>query len=77
MTHGNALFVFRYFGYLGLHSILNKKSLFARDRLVDFTGEIQVKVKCKSDKDAEGCKKMKEKCPSLGETYILPPWGSL
>lgn len=76
MTRGHALLVVRYFGYLGLHSILKRKSSLARDRLVDFQGELQ--VKCKSD-DTKGSRKNNcdGKCPPvLGETYILPPWRS-
>ena len=74
MTRGHALLVVRYFGYLGLHSILKRKSSLARERLVDFQGELQ--VKCKSD-DTKGSRKNNcdGKCPPvLGETYILPPW---
>ena len=76
MTRGHALLVVRYFGYLGLHSILKRKSSLARERLVDFQGELQ--VKCKSD-DTKGSRKNNcdGKCPPvLGETYILPPWRS-
>ena len=70
MTRGHALLVMRYFGYHGLHSILKKKSSLARERLVDFTGELQVK----SSKKRKDANKSKERCPSLGETYILPPF---
>ena len=71
MTRGHALLVMRYFGFLGLHSIVEKKSSLARDRLVDFTGELQVRRK--EGKDA-AAKNTKEACPVLGENYILPPW---
>ncbi|KAL7554277.1 hypothetical protein ACHAWF_017721 [Thalassiosira exigua] len=73
MTRGHALLVTRYFGYLGLHTILKRKSSLARERLVDFTGELQVKRK--RGKDAIG-RNTREKCPSLGETYVLPHWRS-
>lgn len=33
----------RNFGYLGLHAVVDKKSSLARDRLVDFTGELQLR----------------------------------
>lgn len=74
MTRGHALLVMRYFGFLGLHSILKKKSSLAREHLVDFTGELM--VKCKTDKkDGDtGCSVAK--CPVLGEVNILPPWRS-
>lgn len=71
MTRGHALLVMRYFGYLGMHTILKRKSSLARERLVDFTGELQ--VKCKRDKNTGG-EHTKGKCPAMGETYILPPW---
>lgn len=71
MTRGHALLVMRYFGFLGLHSIIEKKSSLARDRLVDFTGELQVK---RNESELEGGKTAKVKCPILGENYILPPW---
>lgn len=40
---GTAMLVMRNFGYLGLHSVVNSKSSLARDRLVDFTGEMQLR----------------------------------
>ena len=39
------MLVMRNFGYLGLHSVIHSKSSLARDRLVDFTGEIQIRRK--------------------------------
>lgn len=39
---GTAMLVMRNYGYLGLHSVVNSK-LLARDRLVDFTGEVQLR----------------------------------
>lgn len=69
MTRGHALLVMRYFGYLGLHTILKTKSSLAQERLVDFTGELEVKC----DRDA-GDRRKREKCPVLGETYVLPLW---
>lgn len=71
VTRGHALLVMRYFGYLGLHSIIEKKSSLARDRLVDFTGELQVR---REDKKDAATKSMNEKCPDLGDPYIIPPW---
>ena len=49
LTRGHALLVTRYFGYLGIHSIIDKKSSLSRERLVDFTGELQVKCQDESD----------------------------
>lgn len=44
MTNGGtAMLVMRSFGYLGLHEVVNGKSSLARDRLVDFTGERQLR----------------------------------
>ncbi|GAX19245.1 hypothetical protein FisN_4Lh171 [Fistulifera solaris] len=44
MTNGgSAMLVMRNFGYLGIHNAVDNKSSLARDRLVDFTGELQVK----------------------------------
>eukprot|EP00984_Skeletonema_dohrnii_P030698 scaffold22391_cov141-Skeletonema_dohrnii-CCMP3373.AAC.2 len=52
-----------------MHSIIDKKSSLSRERLVDFTGELE--VKCEDD-SAETT--TKERCPVLGEPYVLPPW---
>lgn len=41
---GTAMLVMRYFGYLGLHAVVDKRSNLGRDRLVDFTGELQVRL---------------------------------
>jgi hypothetical protein len=40
---GTAMLVMRSFGYLGLHEVVSSKSSLARDRLVDFTGEMQLR----------------------------------
>jgi hypothetical protein len=39
------MLVMRNFGYLGLHKVVDKKSSLSRDRLVDFTGELQLRVR--------------------------------
>jgi hypothetical protein len=36
----------RNFGYLGIHSSINPHSKLACDRLVDFTGDMQVRRRC-------------------------------
>ncbi|VEU36301.1 unnamed protein product [Pseudo-nitzschia multistriata] len=40
---GTAMLVMRNFGYLGLHEVVNGKSSLAKQRLVDFTGEMQLR----------------------------------
>ena len=40
---GTAMLVMRNFGYLGLHEVVNGKSSLAMDRLIDFTGEMQLR----------------------------------
>ena len=52
-----------------MHSIIDKKSSLSRERLVDFTCELE--VKCEDDSVETVTK---EKCPVLGEPYVLPPW---
>jgi len=37
------MLVMRNFGYLGLHAVVHSRSSLARDRLVDFTGELQIR----------------------------------
>lgn len=51
-NRGTAMLVMRNFGYLGLHSVVHSKSSLARDRLVDFTGEIQLRRREEGDEDA-------------------------
>ena len=52
MTNGGtAMLVMRNFGYLGLHPVIDSKSSLARDRLVDFTGEVQVRRKTEGERD--------------------------
>jgi hypothetical protein len=46
---GTAMLVMRNFGYLGLHSVVDCKSSLARDRLVDFTGELQLRRRTDDD----------------------------
>ena len=58
----------RYFGFLGLDSIIKKKSSLARSRLVDSSGELQVKSLENAESSEERCE-----CPVLGESYTLRP----
>lgn len=46
---GTAMLVMRNFGYLGLHSVVHSKSSLARDRLVDFTREKQLRRRIELD----------------------------
>ena len=43
------MLVLRDFGFLGLHSAIHSHSKLARDRLVDFTGEVQVRRRRNSE----------------------------
>ena len=45
------MLVMRNFGYLGLHMVVDSVSSLARDRLVDFTGELQLRRKTEGDSD--------------------------
>jgi len=45
------MLVMRNFGYLGLHTVVDSKSSLARDRLVDFTGELQLRRRTSDDDD--------------------------
>jgi hypothetical protein len=49
---GHAMLVMRNFGYLGLHEVVNGKSVLAMDRLIDFTGEMQLLRKDEDKDDA-------------------------
>ncbi len=46
---GAAVMVLRNFGYLGIHSTMSRTSKLAKDRLVDFTGEVQVRQRQKGE----------------------------
>lgn len=66
------MLVMRNFGYLGLHqAVFSKSSLRARDRLVDFSGEIQVRREASKCDDAEGVSS-----PRIVDdrTYVVSPW---
>lgn len=64
------MLVMRNFGYLGLHAVVDKKSNLARDRLVDFTGELQIRL---MDEGEEGDRVNKESAPQSFSTK-LPEW---
>lgn len=46
------MLVMRNFGYLGLHAVVDSKSSLARNRLVDFTGELQLRRRTDDDSRA-------------------------
>ncbi len=62
------MLVMRNFGYLGLHSVVHSKSSLARDRLVSFTGEMQIRRREASDIDVA------EPLSDSPDVHILPGW---
>mmetsp|Transcript_5966 Transcript_5966/g.9423 ORF Transcript_5966/g.9423 Transcript_5966/m.9423 type:complete len:3872 (+) Transcript_5966:128-11743(+) len=70
---GTAMLVMRYFGYLGLHSVVHNKSSLARHRLVDFTGELQIRRKQENEKTPET--RVKDQSRS-DRDYVVEPIGS-
>ena len=56
---GTAMLVMRNFGYLGLHEVVNGKSSLAMDRLVDFTGEMQLRRRDGNENDTRHSKSRK------------------
>jgi hypothetical protein len=65
------MLVMRNFGYLGLHSAVFSKGSLARDRLVDFSGELQVR------RDEGGKEDDEDTDPprvTEGRAYVVPPW---
>ena len=69
---GSVMLVMRYFGYLGLHSVVHNKSSLARHRLVDFTGELQIR------RIGEGEIPYQARShPDRSERdYVVEPWGA-
>jgi hypothetical protein len=65
------MLVMRNFGYLGLHTIVDNKSSLARERLVDFTGEIQLRRRTEDD-----FVERKSRAPEPFDSFRLdlPPW---
>ena len=70
---GSAMLVMRNFGYLGLQSVVNMKSSLARDRLVDFTGDFQLRRKEAQDEAEEGDVTSPADSDG-GRVYVVPPW---
>lgn len=74
MTNGGtAMLVMRNFGYLGLHHVVNNKSSLARHRLVDFSGELQVRRRTADDP----VEKRDKRRDSDNYRVKLPPWHPL
>lgn len=69
LTRGHVFLVMRYFGFHGLDFVIKKKSSLARSRLVDSSGEFQVKCLENVESSKERCE-----CPVIGESYTLRPW---
>lgn len=71
MTNGGtAMLVMRNFGYLGLHHVVNHKSSLARHRLVDFSGELQIRRRSTEDP----VEKREKRRDSDNFRLKLPPW---
>lgn len=69
------MLVMRNFGYLGLHCVVSNKSSLARDRLVDFTGELQIRRKNELDALEEELDGGQNRPPSNDDgVYVVPPW---
>lgn len=66
MTRGHAFLVMRYYGFLGLQSIISKIKM-ARKRLVDFTGELQM------IRQGDPKSKGSDRCPNI-DPYVVPMW---
>ena len=72
------MLVMRNFGYLGLHTVVNNKSSLARHRLVDFTGELQVRRRTAEEQEDRRDKRRdagnyRLKLPAWHPLYIAEP----
>ncbi|GKY91607.1 hypothetical protein MPSEU_000132600 [Mayamaea pseudoterrestris] len=82
---GSAMLIMRNFGYLGLHLVVDKKSSLARDRLIDVTGEVQMRMKSVAETDADSFRSgnkredlgsqgiWKSVAPSWRSTFVAEP----
>ena len=69
------MLVMRNFGWLGLQSVVNMKSSLARDRLVDFTGDFQLRRKTEDQRKDEIEKDHAKKSDDDGgRVTVVPPW---
>ena len=77
---GIAMLVMRNFGYLGLHSALHTSSTLARDRVVDFTGDLQVRRRYPNeiivppDNHNNNSNNGNDGDDDDGRVYIAPSW---
>jgi hypothetical protein len=68
------MLVMRNFGYLGLHAVVDNKSSLARDRLVDFTGELQLRRRVDDD-EPRPTTDTRTLVSSTGDcAMVLPDW---
>ena len=65
------MLVMRNFGYLGLHSVVHSKSSLARDRLVDFTREVQLRRREQGDKHYQA---VPERGADCSNSNVVPEW---
>jgi hypothetical protein len=70
------MLVMRNFGYLGLHAVVDKKSSLARDTLIDFTGELQLRMKAPDELLADDWKATQAPSDGVEEACRLtvPRW---
>jgi len=64
------MLVMRNFGYLGLHAVVHSRSSLARDRLVDFTGELQIRRRNENDAASKDDLVFNTK----DHLYVVPEW---
>ena len=64
------MLVMRNFGYLGLHAVVHSRSSLARDRLVDFTGELQIRRRNEGDPAVNNDLVVK----TDDHVYVVPDW---
>ena len=76
VTKGEAVLTIRNFGFLGLHSVVHTKSKLARDRLVDFTGELQLRRRREDTGLNDDSDTDEEPDDDEGRIYVVPPWKS-
>lgn len=70
------MLVMRNFGYLGLHTVVDSKSSLARDRLVDFTGELQLRRKSDDEKSQNTTRQRNQANVSENFRLVLSDWHS-
>ena len=67
---GQALLVMRYYGFLGLHNVVRSNSKIARQRLVDFSGELQLSERDHKLDSAEYRERLDCSC----RDFVVPAW---